>query len=124
MSDFASDLSSEDQRCRRRPLPTEELAVAGNPNPLGVPFFRNLPVLGLDQDERASLLGSEQYVFQSSGSDTYSGDCMDEVRRAVDTRMPSFPGSSPFINHRYFIISLTYHSVTSISFLTLSKPHS
>lgn len=79
MSDGWSDTSLEDTRRRRHSLPTEEFRVAGNPNPLGIPFYRNLPVMGLEQEERASLLGSQQYVFQSSGSDTYSGDFFDEV---------------------------------------------
>ncbi|ROT79701.1 ABC protein, subfamily ABCG [Penaeus vannamei] len=78
MSDGWSDTSLEDTRRRRHSLPTEEFRVAGNPNPLGIPFYRNLPVMGLEQEERASLLGSQQYVFQSSGSDTYSGDFFDE----------------------------------------------
>ncbi|KAG7164317.1 scarlet-like 1 [Homarus americanus] len=79
MSDGGSDLSNDDVRHRRKSLPTEEFGMAGNPNPLGVPFFRNLPMMGLDQqEERASLLGSGQYVYQSSGSDTYSSDFLRE----------------------------------------------
>ncbi|XP_037797831.1 protein scarlet-like [Penaeus monodon] len=78
MSDTWSDLGVDDIRRRRHSLPTEEFRVAGNPNPLGIPFYRNLPVMGMEQEERASLLGSQQYVYQSSGSDTYSGDFFDE----------------------------------------------
>lgn len=76
MSDQGSNFGTDDMP-RRRSLPTEELGLTGNPNPMGVPFFRYLPLLGLDEqqrEERASLLGSQQYVFQSSGSDTCSGD--------------------------------------------------
>lgn len=82
MSDTWSDLGVDDIRRRRHSLPTEEFRVAGNPNPLGIPFYRNLPVMGMEQEERASLLGSQQYVYQSSGSDTYSGDFFDEVSAA------------------------------------------
>lgn len=92
MSDGGSDLSIEDIRRRRHSLPTEEFRVAGNPNPLGIPFYRNLPVMGLEQEERASLLGSQQYVYQSSGSDTYSGDFFDEVSHVRLCRPSALPG--------------------------------
>ncbi|XP_064110769.1 protein scarlet-like isoform X3 [Macrobrachium nipponense] len=32
--------------------------------------------MGFEQEERASLLGSQQYVYHSSGSDTYSSECL------------------------------------------------
>ncbi|KAK7076881.1 hypothetical protein SK128_006121, partial [Halocaridina rubra] len=75
MSDQSSTLSPED-RVKSRSLPTEEFALAGNPNPVGIPLFRDLPGLGMEhQEETASLLGSQQYVYYSSSSETYSTEC-------------------------------------------------
>ncbi|XP_050697994.1 protein scarlet-like isoform X1 [Eriocheir sinensis] len=87
-----SDQSSSDASWprRRRSLPTEEFAMAGNPNPMGVPFFRmNMPSLGHDQsEETASLLGSENILGQSSSSDTLSSKQEDV-----------FPGSAKHLGY-------------------------
>ena len=75
MSDEGSDISMDD--LRRTSLPTEQLAMfMGNPNPLGIPLFRQIREMGLD-DERASLLGS-QYQMSSTGSQ-YSDEIIDDV---------------------------------------------
>ncbi|KAK4320584.1 hypothetical protein Pmani_008588 [Petrolisthes manimaculis] len=83
MSDNSSELGSDETPLfRQGSLPTEDFGMAGNPNPIGLPFFKNMPSLGVQQgqEERASLLGSEVYVsYQSSSSDTvYSNRRMQE----------------------------------------------
>ncbi|KAK3882732.1 hypothetical protein Pcinc_012937 [Petrolisthes cinctipes] len=83
MSDNSSELGSDETPLfRQGSLPTEDFGMAGNPNPIGLPFFKNMPTLGVQQgqEERASLLGSEVYVsYQSSSSDTvYSNRHMQE----------------------------------------------
>ncbi|XP_069948653.1 protein scarlet-like isoform X3 [Cherax quadricarinatus] len=82
MSEGSSDLSDDTPCYRRRSLPTETLAMVGNPDPLGVPFFRNLPAMALSrQEETSSLLGSERYTYQASGSEDYSSDfCTEDTR--------------------------------------------
>ena len=74
MSDQGSDISMDDLKMR---LPTEQLMMVGNPNPLGLPLFRQIRAMGGD-DERASLLGSQQYIH-SSGTSAYSDEYVDDV---------------------------------------------
>ncbi|KAK3857777.1 hypothetical protein Pcinc_035994 [Petrolisthes cinctipes] len=77
MSDLGSDLGSDLEAegvVPHRSLPTEECLLTGNPNLLGFPYLRQLSELkGGEQEDRASLLGSAQYVSVSGDSDTGSG---------------------------------------------------
>lgn len=83
MSDNSSDLGSDESPFfRQGSLPTENFGMVGNPNPIGLPFFKNMPTLGVQQgqEERASLMGSEVYVsYQSSSSDTVYSNRQIEV---------------------------------------------
>ncbi|XP_064099216.1 protein scarlet-like isoform X1 [Macrobrachium nipponense] len=69
MSDIGSQRSSDETR--RISLPTDEF-ITGNPDPLGLPFFRYIRELTAgEQDERASLMDSAQFL---TASDSYSDD--------------------------------------------------
>lgn len=43
--------------------------LAGNPNPMGLPFFRDLQDFVFHQEDRASLVGSTQLLAGDSYSD-------------------------------------------------------
>ncbi|KAG7167303.1 scarlet-like 2 [Homarus americanus] len=78
MSDMGSELGSDEPR--RRSLPTDEFLYTGNPNLMGIPFFRHLRELEGDQEDRASLLDSAQFVSTYDSSDE-TGSGVELVQR-------------------------------------------
>lgn len=71
-SELGSELEAEGVMPTHRSLPTEGCLLTGNPNLLGFPYLRQLSELqrvGAEQEDRASLLGSAQYVSLSGDSD-------------------------------------------------------
>lgn len=64
MSDVGSDIGYDE-----RPIGIGTYPLAGNPNPMGLPFFRDLQDFTLQQEDRASLLGSTQLLAGDSYSD-------------------------------------------------------
>lgn len=70
MSEVGSDIGYDETPIRDGTLGGYHLA--GNPNPMGLPFFRDLQDFVFHQEDRASLVGSTQLLAGDSYSDNGS----------------------------------------------------
>nr|XP_045624412.1 protein scarlet-like [Procambarus clarkii] len=77
MSDLESEIGNSAE-LRQRSLPTERFFLMGNPNLMGLPFFRHHQEL---EEDRASLLDSSQFLDVSACDSDETGSGLELVQR-------------------------------------------